>query len=133
MAEITQSDPAKVEETLAQVTAIRERLAELAELRNARSTRDKYKEALRTLESNDLPMIELPSKFTNKSEASMQQQFKKAATAMNLNWEPSVVFYGDVKFLINFDAQNVEQKLEQYVLKHTGISKSDLRDITKGL
>jgi len=130
---ITKSDPVKVAETLEQINAIRRQLAELAELKNARGTRGKYEEALKTLESNDLPLIELPAKFTNKSEASMQQQFKKTATEMKLTWEPSVVFFNDAKFLVNFDADNVETKLEQYVLRHAGIDKAELSKLTQGL
>lgn len=131
--ELITSDPAKVQETLEQVNAIRRQLAELAEIANARSTRNKYEEALRSLESNDLPLIELGMKFTNKSEQSMQQQFKKRATEMKLTWTPSVVFHNGAKFLVNFDAENVEQKLEQYVLRHTGIDKAELANLTRGL
>lgn len=131
--EIIQSDPEKVSEVLEQVNAIRRQLAELAEIRNARGTRGKYEEALKMLESNDLPLIELPAKFNNKSEQSMQQQFKKTATDMKLTWEPSVVFYNDAKFLVNFDADNVEQKLEQYILRHAGVSNAELTKLTQGL
>lgn len=132
--EIKQSDPAKIEQTLAEVNALRATLAELSDKFNSRGKRNKYEQALKDYESFDLPVMELPvTKFTNKSEASMQQQFKAVATEMKLTWEPSVVFHNGAKFLVNFDAENVEQKLEQYILKHTGISKSDLREITKGL
>jgi len=124
---ITVTDPAQLSELLNEVEAIKATFVSLHSAHVNRPTRGKYGAALKELENSDLPLMELSStKFDNDSQASMQQQFSKAAEKINLTWEPSVVFYNGSKFLVNFDAENAEAKLEQLILRKAGISSKDL-------
>lgn len=132
MADIVVDNPELLEATLDEVTKLKELFSNLAKKEAERSKRDKYGRALRQLEESDLPILTLGPEFdANKSIASITQQFKK--NAENLNWEPSVVEYNDVKYLVNFDAEDAEAKFNTYILNKAGISEQQLAAITRDL
>lgn len=95
--------------------------------------RNKYATAITNLANSVLPFIVLDnSVYTNKSEQSMNQQFKRIAAEHNVP-APSCVFVGDKKLLVDFDRENAEEAFEQYILERAGISKKELLEITADL
>lgn len=134
MADVTVNNPELLRDVLSEVEALKAQFVALRSAHDNRPTRGKYGAALTELANSDLPLMELSiTKFTNESQASMQQQFEKAAEKSNIDWKPSVVFYNDAKFLVNFDADDAEEKFETYILRKANISKSDLAAITRDL
>lgn len=132
--EVQVNDPELLKQLLGEVESIKATFVALKAAHDSRPTRGKYGNALTILESGDLPMMELGASFDkNDSQASMQQQFNKAAEKMELTWEPSVVFYNGAKFLVNFDHENAEEKFEQYILSKAGIDAATLATITRDL
>jgi hypothetical protein len=124
----------ELEKLLGEVSAIKEMYAKLHKKAEERPTRGKYEKAYNQLMQSDLPLIELSAvTFNNDSESSMQQMFRKIAEKKN-GPSVSVVFDGNGnKFLIDFDAENAEQKLEKYLLKKANVSAKELAEITYDL
>lgn len=132
MADVIKTDPKAMADLLAQVEAIKSHYLALAQKAQNRPTRGKYEKAMNELKNSDLPIIELSNvTFPNESEASMRQSFKKVAEKLNMN--ATVVFDGDAKYLIDFDAHNAAESFDKFIMKKAGISKSDLAAITAEL
>mgnify|MGYP003575185590 CR=1 FL=1 len=134
MADVQVNNPELLREILGEVESIKATFVALKAAHESRPTRGKYGNALTILDAGDLPLMELGASFDkNDSQASMQQQFNKAAEKMSLSWEPSVVFYNGAKFLVNFDHEQAEEKFENYILSKAGIDKQTLASITRDL
>lgn len=131
---IDTTDPKALKDLLAELATIQSTFNAARDKFENRPTRGKYTAALKELNSAELPYITLSSeKFNNDSEASMTQQFKKSATKLNLDWEPSVVFFNGVKLLINFDADNAAEKFDNYIMSKAGIDMATLTKLTAEL
>jgi hypothetical protein len=138
MADTVTTDPAKLAELLEQIDAMKQKFASLRQAENDRPKRGRCAEDLNELLMSDFPMIELSkAKYTNKkgvvNVASMRSQFKTLAKDRELTFTPSVVEYDGSIFLVNFDADNAEEKFNNYILRKAGIDEKELATLTRDL
>src|SRR5262245_54020531 len=94
----------------------------------------KYTGAIVELDNSELPLITLNNiEFSSKNEASMNQQFRKAAIEMKRDSAPSVVFIGEKKVLVDFDRPNIEELFDNFVMKHANVTVPQLAELTHEL
>ena len=109
--------PQSVEELTAIAEELKQLYAKLHKAKVNRPKRNKYENLHKQMKSQDLPVVRLnDSVFTNKSEASMQQQFNEVAEKFN-EAPYSVVFTDQGNYLIDFDNERAEATFASFVEK----------------
>jgi hypothetical protein len=132
--DVVKADPDALAQLLEEVSGLKEMWGALRTKHQDRPTRGKYTQACNELENNDLPFIELSrAKFTNESVSSINSQFKRAAEKAGLSYTPSVVEFNDSLILVNFDADQAEQKFDAWIMKKAGIDAATLASVTRDL